>query len=247
MLSDQDVQPGELLTFASNGAGLPLKVQLAASVLSVSGASFIAESDSFGGGSGSGSYDAERKLVGLQVSGASDWEVRDGCSRAAVVSASREQHQSARAAIRTLCERGWPSPLCTQAVVCGDGVCSADERGRCEPDCPAQRCGDSICEPSEYQNCDADCESYSDVPAIFSGDPEVYRLSASNKGSDPNSAPTVHGGCALRGAPLRGAAPQSWRAVVALLLVAHWRGARGLVEQRVRGRSGATRTSRRPV
>jgi hypothetical protein len=135
----------------------------------------VAETDTFAGGSGSGCYDQEGELVGLELGGAPDYVFTDGCSCALVVSESREQHLPAGNGVRALCDAGWPSPrLCGTPHICGDAICGPDEPTECASDCPSARCGDSVCEVSEYQSCDADCARHAGVPPTFMSDPELY-------------------------------------------------------------------------
>ena len=168
--------PGDRLATAGYGAGLPLKVERAATVLARLGPEQIAtDADTFAGGSGGGLYDPAGDLVALHVSGGVDWQFEGNCTRAET-DGRKEREQRASPAIAGLCRAGWPSAsLCRTRPVCGDGICSAGEHRACPLDCRPPVCGDGLCEAAERAGCPADCAPYRDVPVSWGDDPETYR------------------------------------------------------------------------
>jgi V8-like Glu-specific endopeptidase len=206
---------GDALTIAGYGAGLPMKVELAAQVTALLDSErFIAATDTFAGSSGSGLYDADLSLIGFHVSGDADWVLDDSCSRASVVTVSQEQHQRPSTALRALCNSGWPtSALCGSADRCGDGICGAGEHDTCTADCAPPSCGDGLCDLSEGASCPADCDSYRDVPASWSDDPQIYREMAASIAGGTTSGGA--GGCAL--SPVGGGASSDWPLVILLV------------------------------
>jgi len=184
---------GATLLVASNGAGLPLKVEQHASVTSVFGHYLIAETDTFAGSSGGPLYDFELNVVALVQRGGIDWESTETCTRAARVEHGTEHHQLVAPAWDALCASLWPSAsLCGIEPRCGDGICNAQETPvGCALDCEPPRCGDGLCELDERDSCQLDCHAYDAVPANVSA-PERYgeRLTATNQ-----DHPT--GGCSI--------------------------------------------------
>lgn len=169
------VEAGDTLTAAGYGAGLPLKIQTAA-VLAAHGPGILTSTNSFGGDSGGGLYDAAGDLVALHLAGAFDWRFDRRCTRARIAPGREERAQAAAPAVAALCRVGWPSPeLCGTRPSCGDEICSAGERRTCPRDCPPPRCGDRLCEVAERMTCADDCAPYPDVPPTWGDDPEIYR------------------------------------------------------------------------
>lgn len=151
--------------------GFPLGIPLKASpglVKSLFGNSIRHSCDGNAGNSGSGTFDAQLRLVGVLSTGPGDLRPLgpNGCflnatyddegripglSTAPQLAGSQWQGP----AIAALCAGGWPSlRLCQRSAVCGDGTCSAAES--CPADCTS-RCGDDVCERQEWLSCSSDC------------------------------------------------------------------------------------------
>lgn len=172
---------GDRLLVASHGAGLPLKVELAAQVVDAPDSSeyFVAATDTFAGGSGGGLFNEKLDLAGMVLRGVSDWEFVGDCQRATRESLSEEEHgHTSPRVIETLRALNWPSPrLFGTDHRCGDGVCGSTESNEsCAADCLPAICGDHICEVVERQTCFDDCHRYDVVPERWAGDPELGRL-----------------------------------------------------------------------
>ncbi len=191
------VQPGDALLVASYGAGLPLKVELAALVTSASltDGSFVLASDTFSGSSGGGLFTKAFELAGLFEGGEPDWIRTDGCSRAQHSATPAERGQPASAIPAAVCASGWQSNrLCGVQPDCGRGVCGAT----CPQNCATPRCGDLLCQPSERQTCGPDCSRYDDVPSSWLDDPAAYPGHKETGISNP-VGPSASGGCAVSG------------------------------------------------
>lgn len=218
-IGEAELELGASLMAVSHGAGLPLKVDRGAFVVDVpSNEYFVASTDSFGGGSGGPLFDASLGVVGYQVRGVADWKEDGDCLRAVQASTPREQHQRIDAAVRALCDSGWPSErLCGVAPACGDAVCDGSESAdECSEDCPATRCGDGLCEVSERGDCAADCSPFEDVPSDWLEDPADF-------GDAEAPRRTSQAGCALSGTVPRGS-PTAWLgSLVFLLGLSVWR------------------------
>lgn len=106
---------GSRVAVIGSGSGIPFKIDSGGSVRSPGdGADFVATTDTFGGNSGSGVYDAERKeLVGILVEGETDYRRLSGCK---VVNVCQE----------TAC-RG---ETVVNAFVAIDGLCAAERSER---------------------------------------------------------------------------------------------------------------------
>ncbi|HWA77623.1 MAG TPA: serine protease [Polyangiaceae bacterium] len=213
-IATASVRVGDALVVASHGAGLPLKVELAADVTEIaqdSGALTLA-TDTFSGSSGGGVYNQALELVGLVENGAPDWEAVEGCNRAAHAEVAQERAVDAHHLTKVVCDAGWPSlHLCNRPPMCGDGTCNGSEASSCQEDCPAPRCGDWLCEQGERGACPEDCARYADVPQSWLDDPEKFprpRDSASPSLAAANGCSLSAGGNA--------ALPPAWLAVLLL-------------------------------
>ena len=148
--------PGEPLIVISSTGGIPLKVDLGASVLDPRPTEhdfFILDSDTARGSSGAPVLDYDGRLLGLIARGRKDYlfdEAADchrtvrvaspGVSDGGVVELGAGEHATyAEPAIQALCEAGYPSMrLCGIAPACGDGTCSpGEDSAQCESDCAA--------------------------------------------------------------------------------------------------------------
>ena len=101
--STQMVVARESIHLIGNGAGLPTKIDSNGKVAdtAVSGGFLFCNDGQLAGGSGSGLFNSDLRLIGIQSRGASDWmnSSRDACTTAVVSMAVTESHQrSARAA-----------------------------------------------------------------------------------------------------------------------------------------------------
>jgi hypothetical protein len=227
-LAEAPARPGARLTFASHGAGLPLKVELRAEVVESSPGEplFVVATDTFGGSSGGPLYDEQWRWLGLAAKGGRDWSWDDGCARPARAETAGEMHQHALNVVSAVCAQGWPSSrLCGSAARCGDGVCSPSEDA-CAADCPRARCGDGLCELVERGACSADCNRDDEVPLSWPLSADSY-WEAHPKASV--SALSARGGCAMSTLREPG---QRWA-----WLAAMWLGCASLlrVARRVRG------------
>jgi hypothetical protein len=190
-----DATTADSLLVATTGAGLPIKVEARVRVTQATNSEFLAPTDTFAGSSGGPSFDARLELVGLFRRGTSDWEIIDGCARAAQLNTGDERHQQARRALEALCSSGWPSlDLCRIDHDCGDGICGASERANCAADCQKPFCGDGLCELEERANCDVDCHRYDSVPANWPLHPQAY---IDRQEAEAREAKVARGGCAI--------------------------------------------------
>lgn len=216
---------GDRLVVATHGAGLPLKLELAALVTDApdGAGTFIAATDTFGGGSGGGLFSADRALAGIVLRGRPDWENVDGCTRAAHVVDASEEHQYVDLARKALCDGGWPSQrLCAVTPRCGDGVCSTTESSDlCGADCSAPRCGDGLCSVDERSACAEDCHRFDDVPINWPSEPSGY-LAATDR---PRTGTHAMSSCTTSRPSKRGDAPP-WLALLVASLCAGTRVAR---------------------
>jgi hypothetical protein len=216
-------EPGERVLAATHGAGLPLKVDDGGQVLEVPADAnyFVADTDSFAGGSGGPLYNEELELIGHQVRGQPDWTFAGDCARVDDAGESKEQHQIAATSLAKLCETDWPSErLCGEPSACGDGICNAGETHEdCAADCAEPSCGDGLCERSERLDCAVDCRAFPDVPVSWASDPLNYQLGFDpdpelDPGTKSNRGRT--GGCAFAGdAPRAAAGGVLWLALLA--------------------------------
>jgi hypothetical protein len=196
---------GDRVHLVGNGAGLPTKIDSGGTIAGTYGGAYLlADTDSFGAGSGSAVFDASMSLLAIQVRGLSDWQGGLDCTRAAIGSEASEQHLFVKGVIDSLCEAGYPSQrLCQRQPGCGDGVCSAQESAEaCPADCGAA-CGDGACVPEERATCAADCAKITATPADWMCAPSRYadgvRCDCRCGPADPDCGPPVAptGGCVL--------------------------------------------------
>lgn len=230
-VSVQSARPevGDLLTAATHGAGLPLKVQLGVGITEVDDGQFLtAETDSFAGGSGGALFDRELSLVAIQARGLADWQYVEGCGRAVRVEQTSEQHQFAVSAVEAVCDAGWPSPrLCGTEPRCGDTICSPGEA--CPSDCPKADCGDALCERREYDTCAADCNLFDDVPADWEQLPATYQSPESDSESEDPARETDGSGCRFARTPASAPTPPLTWLLIALVLFCRRKVAQQLV------------------
>ncbi len=145
------LQDGDALAVLGFTSGLPMKVDLAATVKDARASSmdyFGLNSDTYEGSSGSAILDANYALAGVLVRGGEDYvQTPQGCFVSKVYTSERitppwrwEQATYVAGAISDLCdEQGYPSErLCGIKPSCGDGFCSFDpvDQG-CVEDCAA--------------------------------------------------------------------------------------------------------------
>jgi V8-like Glu-specific endopeptidase len=171
---------GDPLVVIGSGSGLPVKIDDGGRVRDPSalgGDYLTATTDTFGGNSGSGVFDAATlELIGLLVSGETDY-VQDGsCMRVNVCGETECQGENilyAQGPITSLCEAATDQVLCGTASACGDDYCAWDESpDDCATDCAAPRCGDGVCGADEWTSCPEDCDVT--VPAAWTCDPAYY-------------------------------------------------------------------------
>lgn len=159
-------------------SGIPLKVEASGSVrdnrannLDV----FVANTDSFGGNSGSGVWNAVTdEMVGILVSGVEDYVQDENCYRVNSCTDSGcggENIVYAFNAIDAFCEVGTNEDLCGTAPQCGDGFCAYNET--CAADCDPPVCGDGFCHIDEYEGCPQDCPDGT-IPEGWTCNPDWY-------------------------------------------------------------------------
>ncbi len=148
------LRDGESLAVLGFTSGLPMKVDLAATVRASMSDYFLLDSDTYEGSSGSAVLDSDNALAGVLVRGGEDYvETAEGCQVSKVYSGDRrpswgwEQASYTSQALEELCEEvGFPSErLCGIKPRCGDGFCSFDVADRgCVEDCE-DVCTDGDC------------------------------------------------------------------------------------------------------
>ncbi|MCP4504357.1 MAG: S46 family peptidase [Deltaproteobacteria bacterium] len=166
------------------GSGIPAKLDDGGRIVATRGLRdyFHATTDSFGGNSGSGVFNADGEVLGILVRGEPDYEISGSCY---VVSELPEAVNSAEGvtqvqrAVDDLCASGWPSErLCLTSAECGDGQCTGNESvTTCPADCIAE-CGNGLCESDEFATCPQDCGA---PPASWTCQSDYY---GANDGCD---------------------------------------------------------------
>jgi V8-like Glu-specific endopeptidase len=169
-LDDSPVTEGMPLVIIGFGSGIPAKIDAGGQVIEARERLldyFEASTDSFGGNSGSGVFDFDRRMIGILVRGDADYVANGSCNVVNVLPMSGgpgggEDVTYVRRALDALCAEGWPSArLCGgSGASCGDGTCTGDETSdSCASDCAAGSCGDGVCDVSEdATSCAADCD-----------------------------------------------------------------------------------------
>ena len=155
---------GDPVTMIGFGSGLPAKIDTGGTVVDASAGTleaFRATTDAFGGNSGSGVFDINRKVVGILVNGDTDYNYRSGCASVNVLpetGVSGEGVTYAFNAVQDLCGTGYASArLCGTSSICGDGFCSPDEsEATCASDC-ANSCGNGVCDATDIPSCPSEC------------------------------------------------------------------------------------------
>ncbi len=173
------VDVGDGLVMIGSPSGIPTKIDDGGAVLDARAQTrdyFVGSTDSFAGNSGSGVWDRDAlDLIGILVSGETDYVSSGGCDRVNVCGpgeCSGENITYAFLAVGALCESYSNPDLCGDVSSCGDGHCASDETATsCASDC-AGACGDRICERAEWDSCPGDCEV--SVPAGWTCDPGWY-------------------------------------------------------------------------
>ncbi|MEJ7600544.1 MAG: serine protease, partial [Kofleriaceae bacterium] len=154
---------GRDLLVAGFPSGLPLKLAGDGAVRDPRAATtdyFVANLDTFGGGTGAGVFDARSKqLVGIAVRGAADYVAAGSCNRVNACPETGCRGQDVTYAFRAtaaLCQTTPASDLCK----CGDATCDpaiGETTASCPTDC-SSACGDGACNGDETQaSCAADC------------------------------------------------------------------------------------------
>ncbi|MEM9073223.1 MAG: serine protease [Myxococcota bacterium] len=220
-----DLTMDATILLASHPAGLPLKLDDGGVILDLgSGQFFVATVDAIGGSSG-GAVLSEGALVGLLISGQTDFVAEGECRVEATydaggVDGDAETINYAEQAITALCDENFPSSLCGRSDECGDGVCSGESASECPADCPAAMEGDNLCEPGEEASEDCDMP----IPDSWTCLPNYY---ATGDGCDtgcgaPDPDCSGGGGCATT------SSREGWSLVLLLALVIRRRRAKSL-------------------
>lgn len=194
---------GTPLLVSGHGSGLPLKLDEGGTVVDPRAAeldSFLADTDTFGGNSGSGVLATDGTLVGILFSGKADYVSSGTCASVNVLTNAEGDEGVTYAfhAQSALCDGGFPSAACpgNPAPRCGDDFCSGGEdAATCVSDCFGPRCADGTCTASAgetHASCPYDC-------------------------APPPTMPAAGCGCALVGSA-SSRAPRAWVAWVAFLV-----------------------------
>ncbi|MBN1946810.1 MAG: trypsin-like peptidase domain-containing protein, partial [Bradymonadales bacterium] len=138
-LEEAALQVGASVPIIGFGSGLPAKIDDGGQVVDARASTldyFVATTDTFGGNSGSGVFDADLRVVGILVRGEPDYVWQDDCRVVNVLPAdgggTGEDITYVHQAIQDLCENeAWPSSrLCGGGT--GDGWCDpCDSAGDC--------------------------------------------------------------------------------------------------------------------
>ncbi len=157
------VASGDEVTCVGFPSGLPAKIDAGGSVTDPRAAEldfFRATTDTFGGNSGSGVFNADREVVGILVRGAEDYTFRNGCFVVnelpeAGPTPFGEEISYAFNAVEALCALDWPSDrLCPQGGQ-GDWCDSCQADGDCLAD---WTCQGHPANP-DVRTCAAPCQS----------------------------------------------------------------------------------------
>ncbi|MBK6921063.1 MAG: trypsin-like peptidase domain-containing protein [Deltaproteobacteria bacterium] len=157
--------------------GVPMKIARSCNVVDFNNQGLVRhDCDTFLGNSGSGVFDGDGLLWGVHVQGpGGDYEDTGDCSIAKLytqdghipgIDSAPQLGAAAQISdvLPTLCDGGWPTPLCGTTASCGDGVCSGTETAAsCDADCSAPQCGDGICEVSLELDCVEDCGHVTEI------------------------------------------------------------------------------------
>lgn len=177
------------VTVIGFGSGIPAKVDSGGSVKNPRSNAldyFTASTDTFGGNSGSGVFDANLDLVGALVRGESDYtDGEDGSCRVVNVVSETEggsygfEHIAyVHHAIEALCESGWQSArLCgTEGSICGDDACTDDEtKSVCPIDCGGDDLVDSVVDNGNDD--DIVTPSELEIPDAWTCSPDYFAAS----------------------------------------------------------------------
>lgn len=214
------IQQGARVTVLGFGAGLPLKVDEGGEITnarSYEADYFVATTDTFGGNSGSGVFNANLELVGILVRGNADFQYDDErqCNIVNQITSPiaynfSEQITYAQRAITALCEEEEGNPLCDLREVPPAWTCAPEhyadatycdcDCGIADPDCDTtgrttRGCGDDEPTPND-ENEPLPCsgEACENPPDETSGDDSSLEncSTAGNNGS-------VHLGALLAG------------------------------------------------
>ena len=161
------VSEGLAVSVIGSGSGLPQKIDTGGSVRNARASArdfFVTNLDTFGGNSGSGVFDTQsRALVGILVSGDTDYVEQGGCTMVNECSSDGcggESVTYVANALNEFCDSYTSSRLCGTEAVCGDGFCaSSEDEDSCSDDCEAAECGNGVCEAGEAGSCEEDCET----------------------------------------------------------------------------------------
>ncbi|MBI2894666.1 MAG: trypsin-like peptidase domain-containing protein [Deltaproteobacteria bacterium] len=169
---------GEPVTIIGFGSGIPAKIDDGGQVLDPRAGMldyFKATTDSFGGNSGSGVFDANDRLVGALVRGDQDYQWTGSCVIVNVLSSAGgarggEDVAYVHRALDGLCGSGWPSEkLCGTVPACGDGLCAdVETEASCAADCgrtTAELPAEWSCGAGAYDDgatCDCGCGALRD-------------------------------------------------------------------------------------
>jgi V8-like Glu-specific endopeptidase len=117
---------GMPLTVIGTPNGIPLKIAGNAHLVSIAGATLVADIDAFEGNSGSGVFDDDGAIVGIEVAGADDWVENGPCwiinQINPVPTGDGEDLHDAQRALEAYCQ-AMPSTLCT---IPGDSCATAE-------------------------------------------------------------------------------------------------------------------------
>ncbi|MFO0694843.1 MAG: serine protease [Polyangiales bacterium] len=160
---------GTPLAVIGHGSGLPTKIGTGGSLTHTAHVGddyLVASTDTFGGDSGAGVFDASSQLLGVLIEGLEDYvtDPSRGCDVVNVLPESEgsESILFVGRPLADLCQDlAYPSArLCGRAPSCGDGQCTAGEPSACAADCSGEICGNGYCVASAGEtasSCEFDC------------------------------------------------------------------------------------------